>query len=415
MRIWSYSISQRAAFGLCLMLPAFGAFGQNTPEIVWRTNFYDRGELVKSVVFSPDGVMLAGSVGRTTTVWRVSDRSVAHRFSLASGVLDAAISSNRTLLGAGSGIGARAVWRIADGTVLWSTSGNEGNDSWITYSVTFSPDGTAFAYGQASGITVVDSQTNTGLPFENPLDENEDERGVFDVRFSPDGTRLASANEDNTASLFRMPEGTLIQDLVGHSRPVMSVDFSPDGKLLATSAGDGTARLWNSTNGAPVRIIEGGGGTGRPVVGNEGVGRARFSADGRTLLTSSNGTLRFWRVSDGKLLLTYWGVGNGVFAVSPDGKHFAYGTGCYGCSIPDTNATVALARMPFLITNATLQKNAFNLEWQGGSGLYQVQQKTNLTGNVWNPVGGPTMATSVSIAATNRAAFFRVQSLDPPP
>ena len=60
------------------------------------------------------------------------------------------------------------------------------------------------------------------------------------ARFSPDRTRPASGNEDNTASLFARPEGTLIRNPVGHAQPVTSVDFSPAGKLLATS-GDGTA------------------------------------------------------------------------------------------------------------------------------------------------------------------------------
>jgi WD40 repeat protein len=356
MRVLWYSISRAAVFWLCLTLPEFRAFGQNTPEIVWQTNLHDLKYAVKSVAFSPDGMMLTGSAGPTITLWRLSDKSVAHRFSLPAGVLDAAITP--TLLGAGNGVGARALWRIADGTRLWSASGSERSDHSITYSVTFSPDGTAFAYGRQKGISVVASETGHGLRFENPLGRDGNERGVFDIRFSPDGTLLASANKDNTASLFRMPEGTLIRDLAGHSSPVMSVDFSPDGKLLTTSAGDGTARLWNPTNGAQVRVLPGGGGTGVPVAGSEGVGRARFSADGGTLLTSSNGTLRFWRVSDGKLLLTYTNVGNGVFAVSPDGKHFAYGTGLSS----QGSASIVLARLPLMITSAAKQTNALNRE-----------------------------------------------------
>lgn len=200
--------------------------------------------------------------------------------------------------------------------------------------------------------------------------------------------------------------GRSCADLAGHAGSVSSVDFAPSGALLASAAADGTARLWNATNGVEVRVIAGGGGSAWP-----DSGRARFSADGKTLLTRSNSTLRFWRVSDGKLLLTYTNVGNGVFAVSPDGKHFAYGTGGPG----DTNAAVVLARMPLLITNVEVRTNTLNLEWQGGTGLYQVQQNTNLTRNVWNPVTGPTIATRLTVERTNRASYFRVQSLEPAP
>jgi WD40 repeat protein len=339
-------------------------------------------------------------------------------FSFGTEPIAAAISPDRTMIVAGAGGGGRTVWRLFDGVPFWSVPNSDVNEELkVVWAAAFSIDNNAVAFGRGGGIIVVESQTNIGLEFENPRGPDGNERGVFDVRFSPDGTLLASANKDNTASLFRMPEGTLLRDLVGHSSPVMSVDFSADGKLLATTAGDGTARLWNMTNNTVVRVIQGGGGTGVPIAVNEGVGRGRFSADGKALLTSSNGTLRFWRVSDGKLLLTYTNVGNGVFAVSPDGKHFAYGTGCSGtfCSIPDTNYVVVLARMPLLITDASVRTNAFQMEWQGGSGTYQVQQQTNVSSGAWQVIAGPFTNTNLSVPMTNRNAFFRVQSIEGPP
>ncbi|HEY2951465.1 MAG TPA: hypothetical protein VGK40_02725, partial [Verrucomicrobiae bacterium] len=53
------------------------------------------------------------------------------------------------------------------------------------------------------------------------------------------------------------------------------------------------------------------------------------------------------------------------------------------------------------------------LSWQGGSGLYQLQSRSNLTTGAWQDVGGPTPATS----ATNTidgTVFYRVQSLPNP-
>jgi WD40 repeat protein len=185
------------------------------------------------------------------------------------------------------------------------------------------------------------------------------------------------------------------------------VDFAPHGGLLATAAADGTARLWNPTNGAEVRVIAGGGGSEMPTLPD--AGRARFSADGKTLLTRSNSTLRFWRVSDGKLILTSTNVGNGIFAVSPNGKHFAYGT---GTAIGNTNTTVVLARMPLLITEAAVRTNALQLEWQGGTGTYCVEQRTNLLDGAWEALAGPITNTNLTVPMTNASAFFRVESLD---
>ena len=138
----------------------------------------------------------------------------------------------------------------------------------------------------------------------------------------------------------------------------------------------------------------------------------RFSTDGKTLLTSSNRMLRFWRVADGQLLLTYTNCGNGVFAVSPDGKHFAYGTGTGNPN--DTNATVVIARMPLFITGASLGTNALHLEWQGGSGQYHVEQNTNGLTGPWETVAGPITNTNLTLPlASNATRLFRVKSTEP--
>ena len=53
-------------------------------------------------------------------------------------------------------------------------------------------------------------------------------------------------------------------------------------------------------------------------------------------------------------------------------------------------------------------------EWGcGGSGLYQLQQCTNLTSAAWQNVGAPTTATSATNIISG-TAFYRVQSLPNP-
>jgi hypothetical protein len=67
--------------------------------------------------------------------------------------------------------------------------------------------------------------------------------------------------------------------------------------------------------------------------------------------------------------------------------------------------------MPTVITKAQSRTNQLNFDWQGGSGLYQVQQTTSVTSAVWANVGSPTAATNLAVPMTNATAFFRVQSL----
>ena len=406
MKILFCSILRRV-FWLFGMLVAGITLAQSTPAIVWSTNLYSIFPVL-NVAFSGDGTLLISSAGRTTSVWRVSDKSLVRAFSLSTEAISAAISPDRTLLGAGASGGGNAVWRLSDGLQLRSSPNSDVNEKVKGIrSLAFSADSSAVAFGRGGGIILSESQNINGLPFENPSGQDGNERGVFDVRFSPDGTLLASANEDGTASLFRMPEGTLIRDLTGHGNRATSVDFSRDGRLLASCAWDGTARLWRVEDGAALRTLNTGFLYGRT---------ARFSADGKTLVTSFEGTsgqraLQFWRVSDGKLLLSYTNINSGPIAVSPDGKHFAYGTG----TVYDTNAAVVLARMPLLITNAGVRTNAFQLEWQGGTGTYHVEQRTNLSAGPWELLAGPVTNTNLTVPMTNSSSFFRVQSVDTPP
>ena len=137
----------------------------------------------------------------------------------------------------------------------------------------------------------------------------------------------------------------------------------------------------------------------------------KFSAGGELLFTlnfpddgtlTNNGTFKLWHVSNGSLAGSITNTGALVFDVAKNGKYFAYGR---------ADGSVVLARVPTMVTKAEKRANEFNLEWQGGSGLYQVQQTTGVTVAVWSNLGGPTTGTNISVPATNPAAFFRIQSL----
>jgi len=171
---------------------------------------------------------------------------------------------------------------------------------------------------------------------------------------------------------------------------VNSVDFCPDGTQLATASADGTARLWRVSDGTEVRVLEGGG------------GRAKFSADGRLLISLSDGTFRIWQVTAGTSAGSITNTGAVVFDISKNGRYYAYGR---------DDGAVVLARMPVVIMETAVTDGQLILSWTGGSGLYQVQQCTNLSTSAWENLASPTTATAVTNTVSANPVFYRVQSL----
>jgi len=357
---------------------------QGSPDIVWQTNAHYH---VNSVAFSQDSQSVA-SCGddKFVKVWRVTDDTLLQTLTMVPQeyVQSVAVSPDNTLILSGGDNGFTRLWRIADGAPVWRAGVDCGP---IIWSCEFSPDGVRFASGSSDGVIVGNVDGSGGAFFEYSGD-------VFSVAFSPDGNLIASASGDWTAKVRRVSDGTLLQNLTEHSNAVFSVDFSPDGALLGTTSGDGTARIWKVADGSVLRILDGGGSY-----------FGRFSADGKLFVTTAPAAIKFWRVSDGTLLRMYDEVDPNPISISSDGKYFAYGR---------LDGTVVLARMPLVITAISRGSGQTVIQWQGGSGHYQLQQRTNLSSGAWQNVEGPTTSTRATNNLSNANIFYRVQSLPLP-
>ena len=368
---------------------------QSIPDIVWQTNAH--GGKVWSVAFSGDGGTLAsGSEDLTAKVWTVPGGGLVRTVTTPHAkVIAVALHTPGDNLLTGGDDGAVREWAIGSGNLLWGGSPNDD----IIWSVAISPNGSTTAGGRSCGlIGIVGSDGSDGYHFEGHGGD------VYSVTFSPDGSKLASASKDGTAKIWLVMDGTILQTLTGHSflstneddiviNAVADVDFSPDGTLLLTTGADSTARLWRVSDGIQVAVLEGGGGNA-----------AKFSSDGKTLFTVTNGRINFWRVADGRLLAAY-DAGAGPLAVAPSGKYFAYGRG---------DGAVVLARVPLWIESITQAQGRVALSWHGGSGRYQVQARRHSDKGHWHNLGVPTTKTTLTRSCSSRQLFYRVLSLPNP-
>ncbi|MBV9406188.1 MAG: WD40 repeat domain-containing protein [Acidobacteriaceae bacterium] len=163
---------------------------------------------------------------------------------------------------------------------------------------------------------------------------------------SADGRLLSSGGWDNTVRLWRLPEGTLLKALQGHSCPTLSAD----GRLLASGSGDNTVRLWRLPEGTLLKTLKG---------HTNFVRCLSLSADGRLLASSSrDNTVRLWRLPEGTLLKTLKGHTSFVsgLTLSADGRLLA--SGSYDNTVRLWDLTLCLlTRLP--VTQTTLDDLAW--------------------------------------------------------
>jgi WD40 repeat protein len=208
---------------------------------------------VNSVAFSPDGQLLAsGSDDATVKVWNVDDPTalpetlIGHQ----DWVRSVAFSPDSQTLASGGAESSALLWDVSDFTAEPTILESGGS----IFSLAFSPDGDSLAAGSASGIYLWDLNDLGAAPLL--LQGHTD--WVRSVAFSPDGQYLASGSDDMSVLVWDMNNfDAAPQTLLGHNDWVRSVAFSPDGSQLASAGDDRVILLWDvgDLNAPPLPLV----------------------------------------------------------------------------------------------------------------------------------------------------------------
>jgi len=180
----------------------------------------------------------------------------------------------------------------------------------------FSPNGSRIVTtSRDSTARIWDAETArpaSGIP---PL-LHTDGKPVWGAVFDRDGRLVLTAGHDERAGIWDAATGKNLYWLIpAESRRagINSAAFSPDGTLAATVSDDRSLRLWDAATGRQV---------GSPLLHDDQVLSVAFAPSGGYLVSGSlNGTLRFWGVTDHKLLdIWYVHEGQAVRSIAFDPK-----------------------------------------------------------------------------------------------
>lgn len=146
------------------------------------------------------------------------------------------------------------------------------------------------------------------------------ERDITSVSFSYDGSKLATGSEDGTVKIWDVATGQASTTLTvwrvkkipryrvisrALDIPVwVFVTFSPDGRSVLTTTywEESSAKLWDVSTGFLKAELGGHTTQVRYETVSAGVDNARFSPDGKFIVTKSGDSVRLWETATGRLV-----------------------------------------------------------------------------------------------------------------
>ncbi|WP_162145290.1 WD40 domain-containing protein [Chthoniobacter flavus] len=251
----------------------------------WRSSA--QRDFVQSLVFSPDGKVLASGEYRMVKLWRREPN--LPQFTLGAEPATAlALSPDGKFIATAAKDNVIRIWDSAAGKQLKELAGHSATVN----ALRFSPDNKRLASGGADKtIRVWDLTTGQNTTQVEAATE------VSALAWVRDGKQLASAGGDKSVRLWDIPTAadaplTQAKELTGHTQPVTALVASSDGKQLFSGSSDGSVRQWAVDSAKQVRQMD----HGAPITA------LALSPNNKTLATAGGNHARIWNAEKGQQL-----------------------------------------------------------------------------------------------------------------
>ena len=238
------------------------------------------GKPVWGVHFSPDGRLIAtAGFDPIVRLWDAASGRAHEQLSGHGDVAQAvAWHPGGELLVSVGDDGTARIWSVATGREVRSFLPHGGRR---VFAVAWAPDGGTLATtGEDGTVALWDPETGR----ERARFASEVPR--FTLAFDPAGTRVLSAT-GRSATVWRVKDGSVAVELLGHVSNVHRASWSPDGRLIATASADRSVRIWDQDTGNLLAVLA----HPTPV---QAVG---FAPDAGAVITASDdGMARMWEL-----------------------------------------------------------------------------------------------------------------------
>ena len=332
-----------------------GVFLWNTKTDTMVNRPFDTGQQANDVAFTPDGSELAVAQDNgDTALFKVSDGSLLRRLAgTGPGVRAVAFAPDGSTLAAVTVGGDVSLWDLTTGA-----SRHFAVDNANLASVAFNPDGSTLAVsgavnlsdGGSTGIVDEYAVATAGGPVATFSDTSNDS-SVENLAFNPSGSLLAAS--DDNGKIFLLNPATLSNSTTttstgvitdGASVEVPVIAFNPLGTLIATGDSRGIVRLWDPTTLQQVG----------PAMGDGSIvyGLA-FSPDGRTLASGGlDGHVFVWSTTGRSPVTSIVQGGSSILDLSTSGEG-----GYIATANGDGSFSVVSLRTRRLLTRRTVGQN----------------------------------------------------------
>ncbi|MCU0546208.1 MAG: NB-ARC domain-containing protein [Oscillatoriaceae cyanobacterium Prado104] len=288
---------------------------------------------VRSVIFSPDGEVLASaSSDRTIKLWDYQTGECLRTYTGHQGsVYSIAFSPTGDLIVSGSGDRTVKFWDCYSDNCIKTLYGQTNE----VCCVAFNPDDRTIAcvsldqtmrlwdYQSGECLKSWYGNTDWALPVSfSPISSTITKENAGAI-----GGILASGSNDKTVKLWDWQTGDLIRSLAGHTDFIYALNFSADGQILASGSTDSTVRLWQVNTGQCCQILQGHADWVFAVAFQPPFNSPLSKGAQREILVSGSAdcTLKLWNCQTGQCLKTLTGHTDKIFGIdfSSDGQIIA--------------------------------------------------------------------------------------------